>query len=125
MKMPYADSNFFLALIKKQDWLNENAEKLLKHYKDKIWTSMWTIIEILMLVEKFDLDPESVVNSIKQLAKIDGDTDLLLSVAHLMKEEKMGVFDALHTVSCGNDLIISSDSVFDKIGLRRIKLEGE
>jgi predicted nucleic acid-binding protein len=121
--MPYADSNFFLALIKKQDWLNESAEKLLDRYKGEIWTSEWALIEILMLTEKFGLDPENVVNSILQLAKFDGNTDLIRSVAHLMKDEKMRTFDALHAVSCKGDSIISSDPIFDKVGLKRIKLE--
>ena len=121
--MPYADSNFFLALLKKSDWLNPNAEKLLKKHKNNIWTSGWTIIEIFMLSEKFGLDPESVVTSIKEMARIEGGSSLLLSVAYLMKEKYMNTFDALHAISCGKDRIISSDGKFDEIGLKRIKLE--
>ncbi|MBI2583280.1 MAG: PIN domain-containing protein [Candidatus Aenigmarchaeota archaeon] len=121
--MPYADSDFFLALIKEEDWLAERAEKILEQYKGRIWTSHWVIVEILMLAKKHNLDPENVIFRIRQLARIEGDFLILIAVAHLMKERGMRVFDALHALSCGHDSIISSDRIFDKIGLERIKLE--
>jgi hypothetical protein len=40
-----------------------------------------------------------------------------------MKEKGMNVFDALHAVTCGDNMIISSDSIFDMVGLGRISLE--
>lgn len=123
--MPYADTNFFLAFLKKNDWLNFNAKKLLEKYKDDIWTSEWTIIEIFMLSEKFGIDPETAVISIKEFARIEGNSDFLMSVAHTMKEKNMNTFDALHAISCGKDKIISSDGIFDGIGLERIKLEAD
>lgn len=121
--MPYVDSDFFLALLKEGDWLSKKAEGILKKYKSNIWTSVWSVVEILMLTEEFGLDPENVVLSIKELSRIDGDVNSLLSAAHLMKEKKMKTFDALHATACKKDLIISSDSVFDKVGLERIRLE--
>ena len=121
--MPYADSDFFLALLKKEDWLNENAKRILKKYSGKIWTSEWTIIEIFMLCNRYNLNPEVVINSIRQLVEIRGDVALIFSVAHLMKEKDIKTFDALHAITSSNDKIISSDSIYDIIGLDRIKLE--
>lgn len=121
--MPYADSDFFLAILKKDDWLKEKAEKILKENRDKIWTSDWTVVELLMLAKEYGLDEEKLVFSMSTLSEIDGDINKLLSAAHLMKEKGLTTFDALHASSVGDDFIISSDSVYDKIGLKRIKLE--
>ena len=121
--MPYADTDFFLALLKGEDWLKLKAKKILENYKDSIWTSSWTIVEILMLAKEFKLDPENIVTSINAMVQVEGDINVLLATAHLMKEKNMTTFDALHAVCCKNDAIVSSDSIFDRIGMKRIKLE--
>ncbi len=121
--MPYADVDFFIALMKDADWLKENAEILLKENKDRIWTSIFTLVEILMVSEKYGLNPEIIVNAVEDISAIDGNTEKIKAAAHLMKEKNMTTFDALHAVSVGDDSIISSDSIYDKIGLKRIKLE--
>ncbi|MBI2674928.1 MAG: PIN domain-containing protein [Candidatus Aenigmarchaeota archaeon] len=123
--MPYADSDFFLALMKEDDWLQEIAERLLKEYKGKIWTSNWAVVELLLIAKEFGLDPEVIVSSIGKIARIEGDYGELLTAAHLMKDKGMTTFDALHAISCTSkdDKIISSDSVYEKIGLERIRLE--
>ncbi|MBI2232400.1 MAG: PIN domain-containing protein [Candidatus Aenigmarchaeota archaeon] len=120
--MPYADSDFFLALLKESDWLSQKAEKILKQYKGQIWTSHWSLVEILLVSDEYFLDPEIIINSIRQIAEIKGDADIILAAAHLMKKRGMRTFDALHAVSCNSDKIISSDSIFDTF-LERIRLE--
>ena len=122
--MPYADADFFLAILKPEDWLKEKALLLYHKYKGSIWTSDWTVIEILLIIKKFGIDPERLAIDIFSISKVEGvERDIIISIAHLMKTYNLGVFDALHAVSCGHNKIISSDSVFDKIGLERIKLE--
>ena len=121
--MPYADTDFFIALLKGEDWLKLKAKKILENYKSRIWTSSWTIVEILMLTKEFKLDPENIVTSINNMVQVEGDIEALLAAAHLMKEKNMTTFDALHAVSCKNDAIISSDNIFDRIDMKRIKLE--
>lgn len=120
--MPYADSDFFVALLKKDDWLSKNALSLLKKYAGEIWTSQWTVVEILLIAKEYALDPETIVLSISQLARVEGSLQLLLLAAHYMKEYGFATFDALHAASCFNDKIISSDAVYDRIGMERIKL---
>ena len=120
--MPYADSDFFLALLKEDDWLRKKAEKLLEKYRGSIWTSEWTIVEILLICKEFNLDPEKITVSIIEIADVDN-KDSLLAIAHIMKKYKMNVFDALHATYSKGDEIISSDRIYDKIGLKRIKME--
>ena len=53
----YADTDFFLALIKKDDWLKKNAEKIYKKYKNELWTSTLTLKELLLLAYRDNKDP--------------------------------------------------------------------
>lgn len=48
-----------------------------------------------------------------------------LLAAHYIKQKKINVFDALHAAYAQFDEIISSDHIFDELGLDRIKLEKE
>lgn len=120
----YADTDFFLALLKKDDWLKNKAEGIYHKHKEDIWTSPAAIIELLLLVERYSLDPEELLVDALQLAKLKGsDPNVFLLAAHYMKELNLNVFDALHVAFCGKDKIISSDKKYDKIGLERVKLE--
>jgi predicted nucleic acid-binding protein len=79
---------------------------------------------MLLLAEEYKLDPERVVVDILEIAEVKGiDINILLLTSHLMKHKNVNVFDAFHASFCGKDEIISSDSVFDKLGLKRISLE--
>lgn len=122
--MIYADTDFFLALLKSEDWLKDKAVQIYKNYKGQLWTSGWTVVELLLIIERFEIDPERLIADIFSLVSIkDADKEKLSYAAHLMKKYNMSTFDALHAASCGSDKIISSDSIFDKIGLERINLE--
>ncbi len=66
--MPYADTDFFLALLKENGWLGKKAEKVLNDYKGGIWTSQWTLVELLLLSKKYGMNPEIVVVSAKEIA---------------------------------------------------------
>ncbi|NPA47856.1 MAG: PIN domain-containing protein [Thermococci archaeon] len=118
--MVYADTDFFLALLKPSDWLKENAKKLYKKYNGEITTSDVTFIELLLLARKYDLDPIRLTASVMAITGIDD--DLYLRAAYYMKEKNLNPFDAFHAAHCGGT-IISSDKAFDRIGIKRIKLE--
>lgn len=121
--MPYADSDFFLALLKKDDWLKEKAIDIYRKHKGNIWTSEWAVVELLLIVNRFEIDPERLVADIFGLASISGASkEKLAAAAHLMKKYRMNTFDALHAVTCKGDSIISSDKVFDEIAIERINL---
>ncbi len=42
----------------------------------------------------------------------------VLAAAHLIDHEKMGVFDSFHASLCGGE-IISSDHIYEKLGVKR------
>ena len=118
--MIYADTDFFLALLKPKDWLKEGAKKLLEKYKGEITTSVITFVELMLLAKRYELDPIELTSSVMALCNIDDER--LLRAAICIKEHNINVFDAFHAAYCG-DTIISSDTIFEKLGIKRIRLE--
>ena len=118
--MVYADTDFFLALLKPNDWLKENARRLYEEYKGRITTSEATFLELLILSKKFGLDPVRLLSAV--MAIIEEENEDYLRAAYYMKEHGLNPFDAVHAAKCGGT-IISSDKAFDRLGIRRIKLE--
>ena len=118
--MIYADTDFFLALLKPKDWLKDRAKEILEKYKGQITTSEVTFIELMLLAKRYNLDPVKITSSVMAICGIEDEK--LLKAAIYIRDYKVGVFDAFHAVHCSG-AIISSDSVFDRLGIRRIKLE--
>ena len=77
-----------------------------------------------MISKRLNLDPENIVVHTYKIIKVNGlEEKFALLAAHYVKEKKANVFDALHAAYAQFDEIISSDSVFDELGLTRIELE--
>lgn len=120
--MIYADTDFFLALMKKSDWLKEPAESLLRQYTGRIRISPAVLIELLLLARRGGADPERLLQDVLRIAPLAaGDAAVFLKAARLMREHQANAMDSLHAASCGpDDRIISSDRVFDRMGVKRI-----
>jgi predicted nucleic acid-binding protein len=116
----YADTDFFLALLKPTDWLKEQAKMIFASYPDQITTSEVTFIELMLLCKKFDLEPVKVTSSVMKICRIH---DPVLLKAALNIEKGGNVFDSFHAAHCDGS-IISSDDVFEKLfGLQRVNLD--
>jgi len=121
--MPYADTDFFLAMAKKEDWLKSGAEKIYTENKGKIDTSIITLLELFLLSERKGLDPESIVGSVFKVANVERlSITEAMQIAHNIKHEGINVFDAFHAALAADREIISSDSVYDRLGKTRIGL---
>ncbi len=120
----YADTDFFLAIIKESDWLKSRAEKIYERNKGNISTSLATILELLIIAKREGLDPEITMEAVLEISSVDElSKDRIFAAAHLIKHKNFNVFDAFHAVLAGEKMIISSDSIYDKIGLSRLRLE--
>ncbi len=118
-----ADSDFILALIKESDWLKKNAVKILKEHKGKIRTSISVMIEIALLCKKFKINAIKTFVHIFELISVNEETySICMQSAVYIEKYNLNVFDAFHAAFCGNDKVISSDSIFDTIGIERLKL---
>lgn len=120
--MIYADIDLFLAVMKDKDWLKDNAKKILKRYEGEITTSIVTFIELALLAKRYNLDVVKIFTSVISICSIDDDK--LLKAAIYMKDYNLNVFDSFHAAYC-NGKIISSDSIYERVGIKRIKLEDQ
>ena len=118
--MPYADIDFFLAIGKKEDWLKEGALALLEQYKNKIEYSEATFVELMLVSVKHKLDPVIITQSAMEICRMSN--QIYLKAAFYISAG-IGVLDAFHAAHVDEGEIISSDSVYDKLGLKRIRLE--
>jgi len=120
----YADLDFWLALLKNDDWLNDRAERLLEKYEGELEVSLATFIELFLVEERFAFDRERAVTAILELATYSGDPDVVYQASEHI-DEGLNTFDAFHVALSGGD-IVSSDSAYDNLGgVERVRLESD
>ena len=117
----YVDLDFWLALLKDDDWLADRAERLLDEYRNELEVSLATFIELFLVEEKYAFDREQAVTAILELADYDGDEDVLYRASSYV-DDGLDTFDAFH-VALSDGRIISSDKKFDDVQVDRIELE--
>lgn len=121
----FTDTDFLLALVKESDWLKRSAENILEKHKGIINTSVSVMIELAIVCKRLRLNVVDTFASAFELVKINEETyKLCLDAALYMEKDALNVFDAFHAAYCGSDAIISSDSVYESVGIKRIRLEG-
>ncbi len=123
----YAETDFVLALVKESDWLKANAEKIYEIYKKEIWSSQLTLQELMMYSYKNKIDPIAVIENVASIIDIKNvpiTNEFLIAAGHVMNRYKATPFDAMHAIIARQDgTIISSDPTYDRIGIKRIRLE--
>ncbi len=118
----YADLDFWLALLKNDDWLSDRAERLLEEHEGELEVSLATFIELFLVEERFAFDRERAVTAILELATYAGDPDIVYQASENI-DDGLDTFDAFHAALSGGT-IVSSDGAYDDVGsLERIRLE--
>ena len=118
----YADLDFWLALLKNDDWLSDRAEGLLGEHEGELAVSLATFIELFLVEERFAFDRERAVTAILELATYSGNPDVVYQASENI-DEGLNTFDAFHAALAGN-CIISSDRAHDDLdGTERVQLE--
>jgi len=113
--MIYADVDFILALVKKEDWLKKKAEKIYDKYKGEIFISSITLIELMLIAKKIDYDASKLLAFALNIGElIEEDPNDYFLACEYQKEYGLGVFDSLHIVK-SKEGIISSDKKFKNI----------
>lgn len=120
----YAETDFLLALIKDEDWLGDAAESVYRAHQDELWTSQFTLIELLMVAYREDRDTEQVIANAAALLDVRGDVDTVLAAAAYVEDHDFTPFDALHLVESAGDTIVSSDETYDAFA-PRLALEAD
>jgi len=121
--MIYADTDFFIALVKDDDWLQQRATTIATEYAGDIYTSRATLLEILMISDRFEFDRMEALSYALEIASVVEDETVLFQAADYMEQYDLTAFDAYHLAYAGHDPIISSDNSFDDVTDDRIPIE--
>jgi len=119
--MVYADTDFFVALVKDDDWLQENALELYQKYEGDIQTSLPTFIELCFLAQDHEWQLEAVISNVLEIAEVDFEEKVVYQALEYI-EDGLNVLDAFQAAQASGS-ILSSDKEFDSISIDRIKLE--
>ena len=120
----YADVDFWLGLLKDDDWLKARAEQLLDQYKGDLTVSLATFIELFLVEDQFAFDRERAVVAILELAQPDStvDENVVFQASEYI-DEGLTVFDAFHAALAGDAIISSDGRAYDHLDLERVALE--
>ena len=114
----YADSDFFLGLMKDSDWLKEKAKKIYNQNKNEIYVSPFTIAEIMIVCKREEIPIKEALIQISRIAKLENISWNVFFTSCDYIEKGATIFDALIMGFCGKEnQIISSDNVYKKFGL--------
>ena len=120
----FADTDFILALIKDTDWLKENAVKILKENKGKINTSVSVIIELALICKRLKINTMNAFANVFEIINVYEETySICMKAALYIEKYNLTVFDAFNAAFCKDEKIISSDSVYENVGIKRVRLE--
>jgi hypothetical protein len=114
----YAETDFLLALIKNEDWLGDAAATVYHEHEDELWTSQFTLIELLMIAYRERRDTERVITNAAALLDVRGDVDTVVTAATYVEDHGFTPFDALHLVESDGDTIVSSDETYESFAPR-------
>ena len=123
--MIYADTDFFIALVKDNDWLGKRAVTIANEHAGDIYTSRMTLLELLLISDRFAFDRMTALSHALEIAPIPGDETVLFQAADYMDQYGFTAFDAYHLAYADSDPIISSDKKFDEVTDHRLQLEND
>ncbi len=109
----YVETGFLLALVKDEDWLGEAAETVYREKRDELWTSQFTLVELLLVAYRENRDTERVVTNAADLVAVRGDVETVVAAATYVADHGLTPFDALHLVESDGATIASSDDAYD------------
>jgi hypothetical protein len=109
----YVETDFLLALLKDEDWLGESADAIYDQHRDDLWTSQFTLIELLLVAYREDRDAVRVVADAAEIVTVRGDTETVLAAATYVENHDFTPFDALHLVESDGDTVVTSDETYD------------
>src|SRR3989344_2439221 len=99
--MIYADTDFILALAKKDDWLKKSASKIFKKYKGEIVISSATLIELMLIAKKIEYDALKLISFALSIGELKDDKpEYYFQACSYQKEYELGVFDSIHAAKC-------------------------
>ncbi|WP_137289549.1 type II toxin-antitoxin system VapC family toxin [Natronorubrum halophilum] len=121
--MIYADTDFFIALVKDDDWLQDRAVEIALENEGEIYTSRATLLELLVISDRFEFDRMEALTYALEIASVPEDESVLFQAADYMEQSGLTAFDAYHVAYADEDPIVSSDKSIGEVAADRIAIE--
>ncbi|MBX0287844.1 PIN domain-containing protein [Halomicroarcula sp. F28] len=127
----YVETDFLIALVKEDDWLQESALRALEA-RDDIHTSVLAYAELLVMFydreqAEYDIDVPRAVSNLLELVPIrpEAHEEAVLAAAAFLDEYQLTPFDALHAgmAAVRDGAVLSSEQDYETVGLDRLPLE--
>jgi len=122
----YADTDFFLALLKDSDWLKEKAKNIYEKNKKNIYVTPFTVAEVMIVCLRENIQVKETLFHISRIASLDCvEWRLFFSAADYV-ESGASVFDALLMAFVSENEgseIISSDKIYEKFNFKVLDLK--
>lgn len=114
----YVETDFLLALIRDDDWLQARAEAIYETHEEALWTHRDTLVELMLVAYREGWNVERVVVNAKALVAVRGAVEPVLAAASHVEDNDVTPLDALQLVHAGGDPIVSSDATYDGLADR-------
>ncbi|MBX0304787.1 PIN domain-containing protein [Haloarcula salinisoli] len=127
----YVETDFLIALLKEDDWLQESPLRALEA-RDDIHTSVLAYAELLVMFydreqAEYDIDVPRAVSNLLELVPIRPEIheEAVLAAAAFLDEYQLTPFDALHAgmAAVRDGAVLSSEQDYETVGLDRLPLE--
>lgn len=120
----YADTDFFLALIKESDWLKDKARKIYEKNKGNIYVTPFTVAEIMLICKRENIPIKEAIINISRIAQIETvEWEVFIKSCELI-ESGASIFDSLLMASCSEgEEIISSDGIYKEFGYKILDIK--
>ena len=119
----YADSDFFLALMKDSDWLKDKAKATYEKHKGDIYVTPFTVLELMIVCIREGIPVREMLQQISRISMIAFIKWELFFKACDYIDQGATVFDALLMAFAKENEIISSDNIYEKFGFKVIDLK--
>lgn len=122
----FVETDFLLAVLKDDDWLQERAEAILDDEETDVVTSAFAYLELLIVLERHQFDFVRLFANLLEVAPVGDDDErqvVLKAVAYF--SDGMTPFDAFHaaTAETRGLSILSSDTAYADVDPDRLALE--
>ena len=119
----YADTDFFLALLKDSDWLKDRAKAIYEKNKGEIYVTPFTVVELMIICQREGIPLRETLSQISRIATIAFIKWELFFIASEYIEQGASIFDALLMAFAKENEIISSDRIYEKFGFKVVNLK--
>ncbi|GEM_PF-281182 len=125
----YLGADLFIAMLKEDDELKPSATTIFtaaKKGRVEVFTSIATLLEILFWASKVKVKRARIREYLRVAARLVsnvaplGYEDLIVAAEYLQTQPVFAL-DAIHAAAAGTWPILSSDAVYERLGLQRIE----